>query len=103
MAKFSLTSPQESLVVTKAAKPEVVAGAPATEEPQPTVELTPSPPVEVQPPQDPEKRFRVLEDAKVKSRAAVFIMRKDKIISSHGYDIAALRSQNVKLEEVPGA
>jgi hypothetical protein len=50
-----------------------------------------------------ERRFLVKEDARVPRGGSHFTLPKGKVISSLGYDIAALRNQGVKLEEVQAA
>ena len=47
-----------------------------------------------------ERRFLVKEEAKIARGGSCFTLPKGKTISSHGYDIKALISQGVQLEEV---
>jgi len=57
-------------------------------------------PEAVQPPR--EKRFLVEESAEIPRGGSSYVLAKGKTISSHGYDIAALKRQGVKLKEVSG-
>jgi len=56
-------------------------------------------PVEVSQPAR-EKRFLVEESAEIPRGGSSYMLAKGKTISSHGYDIAALKRQGVKLKEV---
>ena len=47
-----------------------------------------------------ETRYLVKEEAKIPRGASHYTLTKGKIISNLGYDIAALKNQGVKLEEV---
>ena len=47
-----------------------------------------------------EQRFRVLKTAQLARGGSHYVLTEGKTISSHGYDIKALRSQGVQLEEV---
>jgi len=47
-----------------------------------------------------EKRFRVKEEAKIARGGSCYTLTKGKTISSHGYDIKALISQGVQLEQI---
>ena len=47
-----------------------------------------------------EQKFLVQETAQIARGGSNYTLPKGKTISSHGYDIKALRSQGVQLEEV---
>jgi hypothetical protein len=47
-----------------------------------------------------EKHFRVKEEVQVARGGSHFTLTKGKLISSFGYDIHALKTQGVQLEEV---
>ena len=47
-----------------------------------------------------EQKFLVQETAQIARGGSNYTLPKGKTISSHGYDIKALRAQGVKLEEV---
>ena len=47
-----------------------------------------------------ERRFLVQETTPIARGGSHYTLTKGKTISSHGYDIQALRAQGVKLEEV---
>lgn len=49
-----------------------------------------------------EKRFVVKQEAQVARGGSCYTLPKGKVISSHGYDIAALKKSGVQLEEVGG-
>ena len=63
------------------------------EEPQPAAQQAPRS-------NGGEKRFRVKEEAQVARGGSHYTLPKGKTISSHGYDIQALKNQGVQLEEV---
>jgi hypothetical protein len=48
-----------------------------------------------------ERKFLVDETAELPRGGSSYVLSKGKTISSHGYDIAALKRQGVKLTEVP--
>jgi hypothetical protein len=48
-----------------------------------------------------ERKFLVTESAEIPRGGSSYLLRKGKTISSHGYDIEALKRQGVKLTEVP--
>ncbi len=56
-------------------------------------------PVEAQQPAK-ERKFLVEETAEIPRGGSSYVLSKGKTISSHGYDIAALKRQGVKLKEV---
>ena len=47
-----------------------------------------------------EQRFRVLKTAQLARGGSHYVLTEGKTISSHGYDIQALKNQGVQLEEV---
>jgi hypothetical protein len=47
-----------------------------------------------------ERRFLVEETAEIPRGGSSYVLSKGKTISSHGYDIAALKRQGVKLKDV---
>lgn len=63
------------------------------EEPQPAVQQAPRT-------GGGEKRFRVKVEAKIPRGGSFYTLPQGKTISSHGYDIQALKQQGVQLEEV---
>jgi hypothetical protein len=98
MAKFSLATEE----VKVASKPAEAKAPVADESPKIVIDETPVEPKApvAAAPSAPEKKYKVLADAKVVRGGGHFILRAGKIISEHGYDIAVLRECKVQLEEV---
>jgi hypothetical protein len=66
----------------------------------PSAEAT-KPPVKVEAASAKEAFYTVTEDREIPRGGGSVLLRKGKRISSHGYDIAKLKAQGVKLAEVP--
>jgi len=68
------------------------------QQPAPAAEAKPHAKVEAA--QDKETFYLVNEDREIPRGGGSVLLRKGKRISSHGYDIARLKAQGVKLTEV---
>lgn len=98
MTKFSLAT-YDVKVASKPTEEKAPEVAPIVIDETP---VEPKAPVVMAPavPAAPEKKYKVLADAKVVRGGGHFILRAGKIISEHGYNIAVLRECKVQLEEV---
>ena len=65
---------------------------------QPQAQVQSEQPSKAQPPK--ERKFLVDETAELPRGGSSYVLSTGKTISSHGYDIAALKRQGVKLTEV---
>jgi hypothetical protein len=97
-AKFSLATEE----VKVASKPTEVKTPVVEDAPKVVIDESPVEPKApvVAAPTVPEKKYKVLADAKVQRGGGSFTLRAGKVISEHGYDIEFLKSSKVQLEEV---
>ena len=79
-----MAQPNENQIQNKNQNPQAQAGDTSPQRPQPARE----------------RRFLVEESAEIPRGGSSYVLSKGKTISSHGYDIAALQRQGVKLREV---